>query len=1672
MKKRSFIIILSIVLFISLSATVVFAWLVNSLSTDPGIRGTVHKSYFESGDGTSATQFAGSSLSTDEGCAFEIKYPVQLYYFAWLQYLGYFNQPVEGSTSEIQQYYFYLSEDLDMTGWSLPPVGTQTFPFVGNFDGNGHVISNLTIQNVNTTSDSNSTTLNDLPISENLSGAEIIGFFGVVGSLNSSGTVNGAIDNGSSFAPSPNYTYSSQTNEIKNFGLSGTTVKTQTSNSLIGIVAGYVNGEVSNVQVATSGSVIRNSSTSALTAYTNNLSDYTLVGYATEEFRDTSDVVFVTVDRSTQTNSHFNYAAQGSAASWGGSVDMYGLLKRLDAVRLITESAENQADRLTIPKTELVVADPLTGEEEVTVLEYYASDTFRGASNNTFTATGANRLYYFSTREAGSYHVTPWDDGNRHRNYLIGLNTMYDNNTVQQGKTVYTVTWKTSGGNYVYLDAYDYSCGGNYLNLNASQDGLVGGSSATNHWVLDSNGYLYTVTDTYEKVYLNATATLAVGSSGSTVWTWENNKLKYTYNGLTYYLQYNNSWIAARESFYVITDGNGNYLRYYNNALSNTRDITQASHWTFSVTEPRLSGYISVEGTNTYLRYNNGLTVYTGNNYNTNATSWTNSGTSLYTGNNYIKFNGTDWVAGARGTYYAISNGTNYLNITAVNGNTATLGTGASVANISSANGHTLWTFSNTAGNPNGTISASVNGTTYYLRDDNGTLTATTSNATTWSNSGTGLYTGKDYVEYDGDWHITSVLQSIHSGNSYLNITAADGTTATLGTGNSIADNSESNHTMWKIDGNGYIYASYDGVTYYLRNDNGALTATSSAANRTVWVSNGTSIYTGDPDNGYYLQYSSGWSLILRTLRGYTIDYNGNYLNLTNTSTNNNPIGTGTNRADDSDNGHTVWTFENTGTYPSGRMSVKINGTTYYLYGSSNNSVRIAENPGSYYSWTNTNGVLSVRSRYLRYNNGIFNSGWQFSTTNSNNILNFTPIYNVDPTVTVSNGSTPSVTVTSETEPAPAVQPTVVYYDVTDLTRTSSGALHDFTKDGGVMKQSGIPVYIPLKPEGSGDDFLNYRTGDSTDIFNVASGNTGYITSGAYDISDNRRGDVRISAYNITSINNCYTPANGFTRVYTIDGTSGSYNKRQINLTTGVCDATNKKYVRFLASLSQLTTTLQKTNSADQSVYGIHFMDATIDMDHIITAPYAVVDGAEYTDFELPEVAIDFSVHQKGYITFYAGAYHSSNDSLFSLHEIKRNGSKIEWIKEIQYIYSSGDTADDYIYMYRVKNGNTYTYSFSDGLSHPTNGNSFTVDGTTYSLVFNAEWIWTNPGFVTAGQHDVYYFEIPVNKGEYALGSVDGGTGAYLIYLDIAANAQLVDRVSVVENFEEITKTYEVPVGVTFRNTAISPSSTDTVIPSVIASLPTSAASSTVTVTDDTHITLSAGTVGFINDGVTVNSTLNESNIPGPPISTSTTRIRRTTYHDYNVAKNTYTVTVVTVKQVDGGAISVTINAWNTASDWDTEANTATQIASMETGFTPSIQASTNGVAINPGASQTLEYTAVDEINCYLINVSNNQDAETLRIDQDAFEGTLTVSNSYIYKFCYAIKDNSNETNGSTVEYVYDYDISFNVNSETDAGLYTLSNYSYDITVTSTQTVNPLVITDNSIVTLNPTPQQ
>lgn len=206
--------------------------------------------YFASGDGTKDNPYT-------------ITESIHFYNFAWLQYLGEFNKNATG-TDSINQKYFRLDKDINMSDIVVPPVGTVTYPFVGNFDGNDKTINNLTVSN----------TFNDFGAkhpsvvnAENFETINIVGTFGVVGNL------------------STNFKYDTTINEVAKLYLDNVTLRTNTPNLLVGIFAGYVNGNINNCGVHYSKIEIANKTQYYLTndetvnGYINkNISNYTLLG--------------------------------------------------------------------------------------------------------------------------------------------------------------------------------------------------------------------------------------------------------------------------------------------------------------------------------------------------------------------------------------------------------------------------------------------------------------------------------------------------------------------------------------------------------------------------------------------------------------------------------------------------------------------------------------------------------------------------------------------------------------------------------------------------------------------------------------------------------------------------------------------------------------------------------------------------------------------------------------------------------------------------------------------------------------------------------------------------------------------------------------------------------------------------------------------------------------------------------------------------------------------------------------------------------------------------------------------------------------------------------------------------------------------------------------------------
>ena len=129
------------------------AWFVNYVEfSDIKIDGSSFGAYFAYGDGLPYEEDGEGNIIHQP---YGIKTQRHLYNLAWLQYSGKFNQDEDEDGEIDQQFYFVIDPSLvetglDMTGWILPPIGTETYPFLGNFEGNGVTISNLTVSNKET----------------------------------------------------------------------------------------------------------------------------------------------------------------------------------------------------------------------------------------------------------------------------------------------------------------------------------------------------------------------------------------------------------------------------------------------------------------------------------------------------------------------------------------------------------------------------------------------------------------------------------------------------------------------------------------------------------------------------------------------------------------------------------------------------------------------------------------------------------------------------------------------------------------------------------------------------------------------------------------------------------------------------------------------------------------------------------------------------------------------------------------------------------------------------------------------------------------------------------------------------------------------------------------------------------------------------------------------------------------------------------------------------------------------------------------------------------------------------------------------------------------------------------------------------------------------------------
>lgn len=463
--------------------------------------------------------------------------------------------------------------------------------------------------------------------------------------------------------------------------------------------------------------------------------------------------------------------------------------------------------------------------------------------------------------------------------------------------------------------------------------------------------------------------------------------------------------------------------------------------------------------------------------------------------------------------------------------------------------------------------------------------------------------------------------------------------------------------------------------------------------------------------------------------------------------------------------------------------------------------------------------------------------------------------------------------------------------------------------------------------------YFPLSTINNTNDFRPADNNTAYVTgSSAIKSSTTTYNDlltnVRFGYYPISgNISNDFTVSSGtFSHVYTV------------NDSLGRAEITSDSSYEKLADAKKNLGAVLKSDGTN--AYGLHFMDAAISMDYLMTAPYVKVNKKTYTNYQLPVNSIDFHLKEFGYINFMAGTYYNRsssdrNNSFFALYQIERLDSapnKINRILEVLNVYQHSSKTKNYSYVYQLKDtvtGNTfYTKPYkvidADGNkewlydTETAYSNNQYVNSlpSNYSIVFNCSRIKKNSIASSTFDKHVFYFEIPMNDGEFCLGSVSGAVGAYLMYLDIGANASKYQRTIFYEHFSVTHKTYAHPVGVSLTTIPTTTVSGTTYIPNNLDD------------SDSACVKITAGYKNSLtidrNDGDVAITRANGDNAPPPvyasetltlvhvtgsstpleveTISSVTKDIRRMTYYDLNVNLDTVMKTVITDESTNGGS--------------------------------------------------------------------------------------------------------------------------------------------------------------------------
>lgn len=1414
----------------ALSVTLTWFARINSMDLDIG--GSVLSTYFDSGDGTEEDPFVITRPKHWENLVW-LHNNVSDFYQAiadnqdssennkgYYFQVGKINEDNEGD--ETLYVYDYLdngminpennkltSRTLNLNGLgSLIPIGSASKPFIGELTSDGITVSGFDVLGFE---DKNSDMVHD----EGEKGFNDVGIFGYIGA--NSSVSNIYFDDFRIHLAYSDAEFENGTRNLHNdsfHDLDG-------SEGLDTIYAGYIAGHLHHTAAVTD-VYINHCTLDGGSAAT------TGFGYFGIIEKDDETRMPTPADEINATKQ------QGEGNNFGGSVDMLGVYDRLARIYASTpdSSQTRYVNNETIIKNDVTRTKETYSQTTASVVAWgvssggdylgyrYASTTDGGvfnfpADNDGYNVSGSDNIYQCLYGESKHYTKTvttytfidDWyscffiqngENYLNHRYYTdiqavedesiaAGWNfdssnhlytkvfdvTYYlnrDNFTLELGTSASTTWTKNNddeiytvinGVNY-YLNYEDDWClspyrerytisenNGNYLSLN-DVNSIKNSTSETaaTKWFLSNPSGNTTIACNYQNDirYLNGDTENLCLSSAPTTWYKEGNYFYTTIASIKHYLVFeNNAWMLKPEDGVYITDGSNHYLSDNGNvppAVANSNSQNNAVIWHFSSATGDTQIYYSRGGTKTYLSFSNGLLVSS-----SVATTWHRNGNQIYytSGNRdyYLTYDNGWKVTSLE--YYLIhdNNSTNYLVVNGTN----------SFSNTTNRSNATHFYYSNTSGtNPSGTINCFADNKLLYLNlniaNNNGELQTATSSGTSWSNNGNSIYYVSGsftyYLEYENGWHIRTYAEGRYISNGSIYLTVNGNTigysetkdNATIFTFETV---SSGTYRIKPIGSNNYLYDTNSNSGTSL----GLSTTTGNSRNFTEDTNGVKSYY-----NKYFVFDDVQWMLSTgTTMNAYTIRNNNNSIY--------SYLGTdGTKLTND----ETVWRMSNKG--GSGTVYTVINHQRYYIVQSGNVP---SISTTSTYNWYN--GSTS-RLRAGTYGYYLYNNGTSWTMSNSSKNLSFSTValtFTRAKSTTIVNNIINTKT-TKRTITAPTVQ--TVNYVPTLNTRLSSpiskSYVNTFTntelqkceKTIANNVRSGNPTYFPLRVDK--DD----TTGAYPAGYAASDKNTGYIVSGSHldeaTYPSNQAyqptyGDIRVAGWDIKNIAASYTNGAFTNNIYTVDGSSN-----EVRTLT----ATEKADPTYTNALANFGETLR----GQSRVYGLHFMDAQISKNNLITADKVTILGNTYFNYQLPEDSIDFNVYQRGKISFFAGNYFTNNNSFFSLHKIFRDEyNDITDIKEIIEVYKHSEKLDKANYIYKFSDG---TYTNPNG----TYTGATSLDSKYNSTaVFKTTWI-TNPTGINSNRTRLFYFSIPCNAGEYALGSVPGKNGAYLCYLDIATN--------------------------------------------------------------------------------------------------------------------------------------------------------------------------------------------------------------------------------------------------------------------------------------------------------------